>query len=129
MHRDPDRRVGYAVAAVTTVALGLVWRSQLLPLSPFIRKYGGDALWASLVFVLIRFCRPRMKIVNSAGIAFGIAVAVEFSQLYHSPWIDTIRGFRLGAFVLGSTFNWPDIPAYAVGILVGAVIDRLWRTA
>jgi hypothetical protein len=32
---------------------------------------------------------------------------VEFSQLYHAPWIDTIRAARIGALVLGSTFNAP----------------------
>lgn len=66
--------------------------------------------------------------MSSAVIAGGIAVAVELSQLYHAPWIDTIRGFRLGSLVLGSTFNWPDIPADAVEILIAALIDRYWRT-
>ena len=87
-------------------------------------KYGGDALWALLVFVIIRFIRPRMNVVVSLLTALGVAVVVEFSQLYHAPWIDSIRGTRLGALILGSTFNWPDISAYAVGIILGALIDR-----
>src|SRR4051812_6121185 len=117
-------RVAYALSAVVVVVLGLLWRSHLLHLPPFMKKYGGDALWALLIFVLIRFIQPRMNIILSAVIAFGVAVAVEMSQLYHAPWIETIRGFRLGSLILGSTFNWPDIPAYAVGIVVAALIDR-----
>lgn len=121
-------RLAYSLAAVGVVGLGLIWRSPFLPLSPFMKKYGGDALWAALIFTLIRFCWPRMEIVTSASFAFGIAVVVELSQLYDAPWIDTMRGFRLGALILGSTFNWPDIPAYALGIILGALLDRGWRT-
>lgn len=80
------------------------------------------------MFSLIRFVKPRMLVLNSGAAALAFAVAVEVSQLYHAPWIDSIRGTRLGSLILGSTFNWPDIPAYAVGILVGVLIDRPWRT-
>ena len=117
------RRV-YALSAVAIVALGMIWRSHHLPLSPFLKKYGGDALWALLVFVLIRFIRPRTNLVVSVWTALGVAVGVEFSQLYHAPWIDAIRGTRLGALILGNTFNWPDISAYAIGITLGALLDR-----
>jgi hypothetical protein len=120
-------RIAYAFAAVAVVALGLFWRSHLLPLPPFMRKYGGDALWAALVYCLIRFCCPRMHMVTGAAIAFGTALAVELSQLYHSPRIEAIRGFRLGALVLGSTFNGPDILAYAFGIVVATLVDRGMR--
>jgi hypothetical protein len=107
----PGGRIVYALVAAAVVALGLLWRSSFVPLSPFVKKYGGDALWALLVFVLIRFIRPRMNLMASVLTAFGVAVVVEFSQLYHAPWIDAIRETRLGALILGTTFNWPDIPA------------------
>ncbi len=118
------RRTPYAISAGAIVALGLRWRSQLLPVSPFMRKYGGDALWALLIFLLIRVIRPSRSVVSSAIAAFGIATAVEVSQLWHAPWIEAIRDVRLGSLILGSHFNWPDIPAYAAGILVGAWLDR-----
>ena len=131
MNATPDKtrnRIVYAIASVVTVGLGLIWRSSLLPLSPFLIKYGGDALWALLVFFLIRFIQPRASVVLSALVAFAFSVSIEASQLYHAPWIDLIRGTRLGSLILGSTFNWPDIPAYAVGIALGALIDRVWRS-
>ena len=121
-------RTVYAIAGVVTVGLGLVWRSSLLPISPFLRKYGGDALWALLVFLLIRFIQPRASVVLTAFVAFGFSVFIEASQLYHAPWIDLIRDTRLGSLILGSTFNWPDIPAYAVGIAFGALMDCVWRS-
>ncbi len=117
-------RAGYALAALAVVALGLAWRSPLLPLSPFLKKYGADALWALMVFLLVRFARPQSGLWLSAWIAFGISAVVEFSQLYHAAWIDSIRAMRLGALVLGSVFNWPDLPAYALGIVAGALLER-----
>lgn len=122
-----QRRIIYALTSILTVAIGLLWRSHLFPLSPFLRKYGGDALWALLVYLLIRFVAPRMEIVRSAAVAFGIAVAVEISQLYHAPWVEAIRAVRIGALILGSTFNWPDIPAYGIGILAGASVEQRRR--
>lgn len=121
------RRAVHALAAVAVVGLGLIWRSHFLHLPPFMKKYGGDALWALLVFVLIRFFRPQMNVVRSVLTALCFSVAVEFSQLYHAPWIEAVRITRLGALILGSTFNWPDIPAYAIGILVGLLFDQGFR--
>jgi hypothetical protein len=60
-----------------------------------------------------------------ALLALGVAWGVEFSQLYHAPWIDAIRATLPGKLVLGNTFNWPDLPAYAVGIVIGALAE--WR--
>jgi hypothetical protein len=57
--------------------------------------------------------------------ALGFSWSVEVSQLYHAPWIDAIRATIPGKLVLGNTFHWPDLPAYAVGIAIGALIE--WK--
>jgi hypothetical protein len=106
------------------MAGGLLWRSRLVSLSPFMTKYGGDALWSLLVFTGFGFLFSRISTFRLSLVSLGFAWAVEFSQLYHAPWIDSIRAVRLGHLVLGSTFNWPDLPAYAVGIAIGAVVDE-----
>lgn len=109
---------------VVVIATGLLWRSRFISLPPFLTKYGGDALWALVVFFGLAFLLPKITTLRLSGIALGFAWLVEFSQLYHAPWIDAIRAVRLGHLVLGSTFNWPDLPAYAVGVALGAIIDR-----
>lgn len=55
------------------------------------------------------------------------AWGVEVSQLYHAPWIDAIRAMVPGRLVLGTTFNWPDLPAYSVGIALGSLAEWRWR--
>src|SRR6478752_3404001 len=119
-------RYVYLLGSVLSVAAGLVWRSRLLPLTPFLSKYGGDALWALMVFFGFGFLFTRISTARLALVSLGFAWAIEFSQLYHTPWFDMVRATRPGHLVFGSTFNWPDFPAYAVGILVGAIAEHAW---
>ncbi len=109
------------------MAGGLLWRSRFLHLPPFLTKYGGDALWALLVFCGFGFLFSRTSTVRLALISLAFAWAVEFSQLYHAPWLDSIRGMRIGHLILGSTFNPPDLAAYACGIALGALLESRYR--
>src|SRR5262245_57733351 len=116
-------RLFYVALALTAVALGLIWRSGVVALSPWLSKYGGDALWAVMVYAIVRCAQPCAKIRLSALAAFGVCAAVEFGQLYRAPWIDAVRATRVGALALGSVFNWADIPAYGVGVMTAVMID------
>jgi hypothetical protein len=120
-------RVLYALLAVAVIACGLLWRSGTIPLPPVISKYGGDALWALMVFVGFGFLFPRASTLLIALLALTFAWGVEFSQLYHAPWIDAIRATLPGRLVLGNTFNWPDLLTYALGIALGALAEWCLR--
>ena len=118
-------RLLYVVLALVVVAAGLLWRSGFIPLPSPLSKYGGDALWALMVFVGFGFLLPRSPTLAVALLALTFSWAVEFSQLYHAPWIDAVRSTLPGRLVLGNTFNWPDLAAYALGIGLGAWVE--WR--
>ncbi|MGL5018698.1 MAG: DUF2809 domain-containing protein [Luteolibacter sp.] len=120
-------RVLYAVMALAVIACGLLWRSGVIPLPHWLSNNGGDALWALMVFVGFGFLLPRASTLTVALLALTFAWGVEFSQLYHAPWINAIRATIPGRLVLGSTFNWPDLPAYALGIGLGAWTERRLR--
>lgn len=111
-----------AACLVAVIALGLA--SRKFPLLPaFLGKYPGDSLWALMVFVGWAFCKPRASTRSIAMLAFATSCLVEFSQLYQAAWLVSIRSTTLGHLVLGSTFSWFDIAAYAAGVLLGALID------
>jgi hypothetical protein len=118
-------RVLYAGLALAVVAAGLLWRASFMPLPPVVSKYGGDALWALMVFVGFGFLLLRAPTLVVALLALTFSWGVEFSQLYHAPWIDALRATIPGRLVLGNTFNWPDLPAYAAGVALGAWAE--WR--
>jgi uncharacterized protein DUF2809 len=94
-------------------------------LPAFIARYAGDTLWAAMVFWILALGWRRASTRGLAGGAIAIAFAVEYSQLYHAAWIDSIRRTRIGALVLGSGFLWSDLVCYAVGVGFAALLDAL----
>lgn len=127
--RECRKRWVYAPLGVIVIGLGLGSRSGIVPLSDFAAKYGGDALWALLVFLGFGFLFPSTSTIRVAGLAAAFSMLIEFSQLCHAPWIDAIRRTHLGALVLGNTFAWSDITAYLAGIGFGACVEGLVSSA
>jgi hypothetical protein len=119
-----SRRI-YFVLVLVVIGLGLLWRSGLVPFPELVAKMGGDALWSVVVFLGIGFLLPRIKTFAVALVALLFSYTIECTQLYHAPWIDYWRSFRLGALILGTTFNWPDFGAYTIGVAVAVVVDWL----
>jgi hypothetical protein len=121
---SPRNRAVYAACAIGAVAAGLLTRSRFLDLPRTVAKYSGDAVWALLVFFLLGFLFPRKPTWRIALLAAAFATTIEFLQLYHAPWINHLRSLWIGRMILGSTFNPPDLLAYAVGIVIGVMLDR-----
>ena len=86
--------------------------------------YAGDTLWALVAFLGIGLLLPRASTWRVAALAMSFSVMIEVSQLYHAPWIDSIRGTTLGALVLGHGFLWSDLACYAVGVGIGVLIEE-----
>ena len=120
----------YFVAILVVITLGLLSRRYPEFLPTALGKYPGDALWALMAFLGFGFWFRRAPTVVTALAAFAFSVAMEVSQLYHAPWIDSVRGTFPGRLVLGSGFAWSDIAAYAMGIFIGAAVEfTLFRWA
>lgn len=116
------KRILWAGVTLLIICMGLIWRSSWFNFSAFWSKYGGDAIWAMMIYTGLGILIPNSPIKRRAGIAAGICLTVELSQLYQAPWIDTIRDTPLGKLALGKVFNWPDIPAYLLGVGFAAII-------
>ncbi|MEK7390985.1 MAG: DUF2809 domain-containing protein [Fibrobacterota bacterium] len=92
-------------------------------------KYPGDALWALMVYLLIGMVRRKMSSSMVAALALATCFAVEFAQLYHAPWIESVRATRMGYLALGTTFNPMDLVAYAMGVAAGLVTESVIQCA
>ncbi|AYN96437.1 DUF2809 domain-containing protein [Pseudomonas sp. LTJR-52] len=126
-HRPGRSRVRIALALLAVIALGLASRQFPIIIPDALGKYPGDALWALMIFTGLALIARCANAVCLAVTAFGISCAVEATQLYQAPWINTIRHHPLGHLALGTTFSWMDIVAYGIGILAGVLIDGLTR--
>lgn len=117
-------RVIHTFLTLIVVAAGLATR-LIKRRYPVLGDAAGDALWATMVFLLLGLFFPAVNVWKRAALALAISFAVEFSQIYHAPWIDRIRARPLGAMILGSTFVWMDLVNYAAGVGLGLGLDWL----
>lgn len=115
----------YLLMIFIVICLGLLSRKLTAYIPDVIDLYLGDLLWALMVYLFISMLFASWPVRKNvlAGILF--CFLIEFSQLYHSNWIDMIRNTTLGGLVLGYGFLWSDLSAYLLGIGCGAVIDVL----
>lgn len=120
--RSPGRRC-YLVMVFVVVVLGLLARKWAAYLPEIINLYLGDALWALMVYLLIRAVFVDWKAGKTAIAGLVFCLLIELSQLYQAPWINSIRQTTLGALVLGFGFLWSDLLAYTLGIVAGVIID------
>jgi hypothetical protein len=121
------RRLAYATATAVAVAVGLASREFTGLFPAALGKYPGDALWSAMVFFGLGVVRPCASIRGRALWAIGLSCAVEFSQIYHAPWIDGVRRTLPGRLVLGYAFSWIDMVAYAVGVACGVACEVIVR--
>ncbi len=106
--------------AITLIPIGLATRQYG---NEWMKLYIGDVLWAAMIYWGFKFLFAH----NSKRTAFYALIfcfLIEFSQLYHEPWIDEIRNNRLGGLVLGFGFLWSDLVCYSVGVLVSCLGDK-----
>ena len=95
----------YGFFIFIVLVLGLASRRYPEWFPDFIATYAGDTLWALMVFLLIGFLFPTLSTVKVAIIALSFSFFIEISQLYHTPWLDELRQYRLVALVIGKVSN------------------------
>ncbi|GAA1860131.1 DUF2809 domain-containing protein [Myceligenerans crystallogenes] len=83
----------------------------------------GDALYATLVVLLIVFVRPRTSPAAAALAGFAICLAIELFQLTPVSAV-VVAGFPPARYVLGTTFWAPDLVCYAAGAALGGILCR-----
>ena len=103
--------------------LGISSRCYAHALPAFIATYAGDTLWALAAFLGFRLILPRVSTRTIAMLALAFSVAIELSQLYHAPWIDSIRHTTIGGLILGFGFLWSDLACYSLGVGLGVLIE------
>lgn len=106
--------------------VGLGTRRYGTSLPKVVAVYGGDTLWALMVFVGLGIIVRTWPTLWVVGTALCVSYAVEISQLFHGEWLDQVRQTTLGGLVLGRGFLWSDLVCYTAGVGFGAASELLW---
>lgn len=113
----------YLIMIFIVICLGLLSRKMTAYIPDIIDLYLGDSLWALMIYLIMGMIFRNWTTKRVALISILFCFSIEFSQLYHSNWIDMIRSTALGGLILGYGFLWRDLVAYLLGIGFGIVID------
>lgn len=115
----------YALATAVALMSGLAVHFGATAWPAAVRDIAGDALWAAMIWCGIGVLVPGWPLARRTLSAFAVCVAIECSQLWHTPSLDALRATTLGHLVLGSDFDARDLVAYAAGVFVAAVVERV----
>ena len=120
----PQKRL-VVLALVIAAVIFLRARGFSFGVSAFYVKYGGSALWAAMIYLLMALllrARTSRQILIAAAL---VCAAVEGLKLVHTPALDVFRLTQAGAWLLGRLFGWANFLAYAVGLAAAFGIDLL----
>lgn len=101
----------------------------LIPLGAFTKYYDGAAvLWVKYHFgdvlyeifwsLLGALLFPQAALKKIVTIVFATTCVLEFLQLWHPPFLITIRSTFIGHAILGSHFDLWDFVYYALGCVI-----------
>jgi len=114
------------ISIAIVIPMGLFSRHYTGFAQEWIHNNAGDIFyqifWCLFVFLFI----PNKLTVNRIPIfVFFFGCVIEFTQAWHTPFLDLIRGNILGRLLLGTAFNWNEFPTYALGSFIGWLWLRL----
>ncbi len=106
------------------IAIGLP--SRLIPAAHLPRwhvLYCGDYLWAMLIFFGLALCWKGAGTFKVVVTTLLLTYFIEFTQLFHPPWLEQLRSIKICALVIGYDYSWSDLVAYTLGISTGCLIE------
>jgi hypothetical protein len=78
------KRSPYIVISIAVLITGLPTRlaPQIMP--AFMVQYGGDMLWALMIFLMLCVLFPATKTYKLVLLAIAVTWGIEFSELYQA---------------------------------------------
>jgi hypothetical protein len=112
---------------VVLVPLGILTKFYAGPASDWVNFSLGGILYVIFWSLVGGFFFEQTKSWKIALWVFGITAMLEIMQLWHPPFLETLRSTFLGASLLGNYFSWLDFPHYLLGFLISWGILYLLR--
>jgi hypothetical protein len=108
----------WALLTIALIPIGYLGRFN--PNWPeWFRNIWGNIAYETLWIFAVLAVRPQLK---PARVALGVCLmtfGLEFLQISQHPILLAARSTLPGRLILGTTFNWMDLPQYVVGSTIG----------
>ena len=117
-------RLTFLAAALVSGALGY-WLRFDAPVPYWVRDGSGGVAYVVFWICLAGFVGPKLSAFRAAVCVLAATCTLEFLQQWHPVWLEAMRRTLPGRLVLGTTFEWSDLPPYFVGALLGWGVARV----
>ncbi|MCP4252717.1 MAG: DUF2809 domain-containing protein [Candidatus Scalindua sp.] len=87
-------------------------------------NYAGGILYEMFWCFLTTLLFPCASAFWIACLVLGITCTLEFLQLWHTLFLESIRSTFIGRTLIGTTFAWWDFPHYFIGCFASWFIIR-----
>ncbi len=104
------------------IPLGFLTKFYTGPAHSFVANYLGGFFYVVFWILLFSFFWSKSNPVHVSVSVFILTSAIEFLQLWHPVFLETIRQNFLGRTILGNFFTWYDFPWYFAGGIAGYFI-------
>jgi hypothetical protein len=127
-------RIITIICLVIITPLGFIFKFYSGPFYDWVNNNAAGMLYEIFWILLFFLFFPGYKTINRIpAIVFVITVLLEFMQLWHPPFLESIRHYFMGRTLVGTSFSWLDILHYFFGCLLGwlllkFIIHKRWET-
>jgi len=73
-----------------------------------------EIFWCLVIFFIFFRLSPFRIVI----IVFIVTSALEFTQLYKAPFLETVRKNFIGRMLIGNSFTWTDFLYYLIGCIL-----------
>ena len=87
----------------------------------------GGVLYVIFWSLLFSICFIRPRAWKIAVIVLLTTCLLEFLQLWHPPFLQTIRSTFLGVSLIGNSFSWSDQLHYVIGFILSGILITLFN--
>ncbi len=116
------------ISLLIITPLGFASKFYIGPAAWWFNNYAGgvfyEIFWCLVVILLL----PYTSAFLIASFVLVITCFLEFLQLWHPPFLETIRSTFIGSALIGTTFTWWDFPHYVIGCFIGWILIRLTKS-
>ncbi len=119
-------RLPTLISLLIIIPLGFASKFYIGPGAWWFNDYAGGIFYEIFWCLIAVLFLPYASAFRISCTVLGITCFLEFLQLWHPSFLESVRSTFIGSTLIGTTFVWWDFPHYVVGCFMGWILIRLF---
>jgi len=116
------------IALLILTPIGFYSKFYSGPLHYWVNNSLGGVFYEMFWCLVLALFFKRLKPFQIACIVLLATCLLEFLQLWHPPFLVSLRSNFIGVTILGNAFTWSDFPYYFIGSGFGLVLLNILKS-